>query len=378
VSASLYLHIPFCARRCPYCDFAVSVNRRQDFRSAYVKALHLEIDKNLVKQPKLSSIYFGGGTPTELAPEVLNGLLAAILERAEIDDGTEISLEANPENLNLPFLRELKAGGWNRISLGVQALDNNVLQGLGRAHSVSHVQQTIDAAREAGFENISLDLIYGLPFTPLSIWKQTVQSAVQLGVEHVSCYSLTIEEGTKFGLLAARGELVAGDDDSQADLMELADEVLAENGFFRYEVSNWAKSGFESHHNQNYWRGGNYYGFGCGAHGHFEGHRFWNERDTKTFITRMEDTGSARADEENLTSRERLSELVALGLRTREGFNLDDLSKRLNLDVYSLFIDEIRRQEKLGALQLRGTQVLPEANSLALADGIALKLLEKA
>lgn len=376
--AAIYVHIPFCARRCPYCDFAVSVNSRADFRQRYVRALGREIEISLENRPKISSIYFGGGTPTELSPDDLNSLLSAIFERVELEENAEISLEANPENLSESVLRELRGGGWNRISLGVQSLDDAVLQSFGRVHSAAHVENCLAAARRAGFSNLSLDLIYGAPFTPPAVWRKTLECAANFEVQHVSCYSLTIEEGTKFGVLARRGELQVPDEDSQADSMEIADEVLGARGFSHYEVSNWAKEGFESRHNRNYWRGGDYFGLGCGAHGHFAGHRFWNERDAKTYIARLENGDTARAGEEFLNREERLCELLALGFRTREGFDLAQISRLLAWDVEPILAHGLAKMEKMELLRREETRVVPNEKSLALADGLALKLWNEA
>ena len=374
--AAIYAHIPFCARRCPYCDFAVSVNRSPEFHQKYVRALRREIEFSLQNRPPISSIYFGGGTPTTLAARDLNALLALLFQNAQIAPDAEISIEANPENLSLDYLRELRAGGWNRISLGAQSLDDASLQQFGRAHRGQDVENALQNARAASFENVSLDLIYGEPLTPPSVWRQTLRRAAQFDVTHVSCYSLTVEDGTQFGVRARRGELKIGDDDSFADLMEMADEILRTNGFSRYEVSNWARPGFESRHNQNYWRGGDYFGLGCGAHGHFAGHRFWNERDAKTYVLRLENGQNARAGEEFLGAHERLSEFLALGLRTREGFDLDEISRRLGPDAAAILTEPLAKMEKLGVLRREGSQIIPSEKSLAIADGIALKLLQ--
>ena len=377
----IYVHIPFCARRCPYCDFAVTINARADFRAAYVEALTRELRTELrARDVRFDTVFFGGGTPTELSAQTLNGVLQTIRDSGKLANNAEIALEANPENLDLAYLCELRAGGWNRLSLGAQSFSTSTLEKFGRAHAPDRIDQVVVAARAAGFDNISLDLIYGEGFTSLPAWRETLRRALALNVPHLSCYSLTIEPGTHFGHLAARGLLEAPTDDAQADLMDAATEILGAAGLERYEVSNWARAGFECRHNLNYWRGGDYLAAGCGAHGHWNGRRHWNVRDAKTYIARMSASSShvhAREGEETLDARERLSERVALGVRCREGFDLDDLASRLDLDARALLQDGLEFLTQAGALHQSGARVSPLPHSLAIADGMALRLLRE-
>ena len=375
----IYVHIPFCARRCPYCDFAVSINARADFRAAYVAALTTELRSELAKYPafQFDTVFFGGGTPTELSAATLNELLGVIRQSGQLADDAEIALEANPENLNLAYLSQLRAGGWNRLSLGAQSFSSAALEKFGRAHAPECIDEIGVAARAAGFTNISLDLIYGEGFTSLPAWRETLKRAVALDVPHLSCYSLTIEAGTHFGTLASRGLLKVPTDDGQADLMEAAAKILGAAGLERYEVSNWAQPGFECRHNLNYWRGGNYLAAGCGAHGHWNGRRWWNARDAKTYIARMSSHAHAVEGEETLDARERLSENVALGVRCREGFDLDELAARLDLDARALLRNGLEFLTQAGALKQSGARVCPTPHSLAIADGMAVRLLRE-
>lgn len=374
----IYVHIPFCARRCPYCDFAVTINARADFRAAYVAAIARELESELAaRDVTFDTVFFGGGTPTELDVAALNGLLQTIRESGQLAADAEIALEANPENLDFDYLRELRAGGWNRLSLGAQSFSADALKKFGRAHQPRRIDEVVEAARAAGFGNISLDLIYGEGFTSLPAWRETLRRAMALDVEHLSCYSLTIEPGTHFGNLAARGLLEVPTDDAQADLMEAATQMLSERGWERYEVSNWAKAGFECRHNLNYWRGGDYLAAGCGAHGHWNGTRWWNVRAAKTYISRMNDIGHAREGEEQLDARQQLSERVALGVRLREGFDLDALDARLDLDARALLGDGLEFLTQAGALRRDGAKVCPAPDAMAIADGMALRLLRE-
>ena len=356
----------------------MTINSRADFRAAYVSALTRELQSELnARETAFDTVFFGGGTPTELDVAVLNGLLQTIRASGKLAPDAEIALEANPENLSFDYLRELKSGGWNRLSLGAQSFSSQSLEKFGRAHTPDKIDEVVASARAAGFDNISLDLIYGEGFTSLPAWRETLKRAIALDVEHLSCYSLTIEAGTHFGNLAARGLLEVPTDDAQADLMEAATQMLGAAGLERYEVSNWAKRGFECRHNLNYWRGGDYLAAGCGAHGHWNGTRWWNARGAKIYIARMNETGNAREGEEKLDARDRLSEYVALGVRLREGFDVDELQTRLNLDVSALLRAGLTFLTDAGALERAGSRVRPAPAAMAIADGMALRLLRE-
>ncbi len=371
-----YVHIPFCARRCPYCDFAVSVNTRLDFREKYVAALQTEIETALLTlDAPLDSIFFGGGTPTQLSAATLGQILAPLLQHAV--PGAEVSLEANPENLNFEALQTLHNVGFNRLSLGAQSFDAGELQTLGRAHDAAKIESTIRDARRAGFGNLSIDLIYGAPGTSLNSWRETLRRATALGVTHISAYSLTIESGTAFGRAVRKGEFLAPDDDFLGELMDEAAQILGDAGFERYEVSNWAKLGYESRHNLNYWRGGDYLGLGCGAHGHKNGHRFWNERDAKIYVNRILGEGSARAGEEWLSPLERATELVALGLRCREGFSVEEVSRKGAFDARKALNGTLASFVLSGTLREEGGRVLPSASAFSIADGVASRLISR-
>jgi oxygen-independent coproporphyrinogen-3 oxidase len=277
--------------------------------------------------------------------------------------------------LNGDYLRELRDGGWNRLSMGAQSFDERELQVLGRVHSAQKIETVVHEAKNAGFENLSLDLIYGAPGTSLAAWQRTLRRAVELQVTHISAYSLTVEDGTAFGRQVRRGDWNAPDDDFLGELMDEAAQMLETAGFGRYEVSNWAKTGFECRHNLNYWRGGDYLGVGCGAHGHQNGHRFWNERDAKIYIHKVEAQGSARAGEERLSPRERATELVALGLRCREGFNVEKVSRIGAFDAGKALNGALASFVSMGTLREEAGWVRPAPEALAVADGIAARLV---
>lgn len=375
----LYIHIPFCARRCPYCDFSIHVGARKEFIGQYVAALRKELEIALKasaeKGRRLSSIFFGGGTPTFLESKVLATILQQVLDSHDVKENIEVTIEANPEDLTSEKLTVLREAGFNRLSLGVQSLDDEALRYLGRVHRSADVEAGVHLARERGWENIGIDLIYAVPQQSRAAWNTTLQRAAQLPITHISCYSLTIESTTAFGKRAQQGKLLPVHDDDQADQMQDAQETLEMAGFSRYEISNYARRGWESAHNQIYWRGGDYLAAGCGAHGHENGLRWWNERDSQKYVELMLSRESARVGEERLTPHQRFDELVMLGLRTREGVALEAVAEQLGLDAQSTLgaaLPELLAQnwleESCGNLRL-------SAQGFPLADAITAKLL---
>ncbi len=377
-----YVHIPFCARRCPYCDFAVQIGGAA-LRNAYVAALRREIAATLRAQASsepgraLTSIYFGGGTPTELDDQELSGLLRLICEGIAVAPDAEITIEANPENLSAAKLAALRTAGFNRLSLGAQSFDDTALKTLGRAHTPRDIESVVAAARRTDWRNVSLDLIYAVPGQSRRSWQETLRRAASLDALHVSCYSLTIEPHTAFWRRVEAGKIVPVGDDAQAHLMADAEAILGEAGIVRYEVSNYARPGFESRHNLNYWRGGDYLACGNGAHGHHAGHRWWNERAARRYVALMNERGTARAGEEFLTPRERLCEIVLLGLRLREGFSLGEASRRLNLDARHLLGQGVawRILTEQGLLREDKGNLRLAPPALAVADAVAARLL---
>ena len=377
-SVGFYIHVPFCARRCPYCDFAVEPNARPQLVSSYVAALRKDIQTVLQQHAQednrpISTIFFGGGTPTELSSRELGDLVSLIRNNATLLEDAEVSIEGNPENLDTTKLNELRAAGFNRLSLGAQSFDDDALKTLGRVHRAEDVERVFQEARAAGWDNISLDLIYAVPNQSRASWRETLARALALKPEHLSAYALTIEGETNFARRVARGDLIPLDDDAHADLMQDADEFAAGHQLGRYEVSNWGRAGRECRHNENYWRGGDYLAAGCGAHGHRDGVRWWNERDAKKYIELIQNESSPREGEEHLSARERWNEIVMLGVRTRAGFVPDD-ARIFGIDArreWNGTLSELAQRgvvrEENGCLKL-----MPEA--MAVADAVAARL----
>ncbi len=307
----VYLHIPFCAHRCDYCAFATWTDRHH-LVADYLDALTVDIARAVDEgMPVATTVFVGGGTPTQVPAEALAAVVASIPSAAD----AEITVECNPDDVDLAVAAALHDGGVNRVSLGMQSAVPSVLASLGRRHDAGHVAAAVAAARAAGIPQLNLDIIYGAAGETLEQWGETVHTAVGLSPTHVSAYGLTVEAGTPLALEPERHP----DDDLQADMYELADDVLTAAGLANYEVSNWAVPGFECRHNQLYWCQGDYRGFGSAAHSHRAGRRWWNVRTPERYIAAVRDGASTEAAGETLDETTRRIEGLQLELRTREG-----------------------------------------------------------
>lgn len=318
-----YVHVPFCVARCGYCDFNTytSDELNGDFRTGFDTHLVREIgysarvlDESGYPRRELSTIFFGGGTPSLFSSEQFENVLSALREQFGIAEGAEITTEANPESTTTSWLADLGSAGVNRLSMGVQSFDDAVLATLDRGHSKDHVRPLVQSAKEMGFE-VSIDLIYGTPGESLESWKQTLELALELGTDHISAYSLIVEPGTKLERKIRKGEIDATDEDLNAAKYELATELMSQAGFAWYEVSNWGKP---SRHNSAYWSSEDWWGYGPGAHSHLSGNRFWNQKHPTSYQSALE-SGLAVAGREELSTRQQLEESLMLGLRTSNG-----------------------------------------------------------
>ena len=313
----LYLHIPFCKQKCAYCDF-YSLAGSETHMDAYCAALtrHLEEVAPRCSGMTVDTVYFGGGTPSYLGAARLTSLLKTVKKRYRLAPDAEITVECNPDSAgDWKALRQLRRAGFNRISLGVQSTDDALLREIGRVHTFEQVTDAVAAARMAKIQNISLDLIYGLPHQTLEQWQDTLRTAAALEVEHLSCYGLKVEEGTP--LYDRRDTAALPDDDMQAEMYLWAVDYLEQHGYHQYEISNFARDGFESRHNLKYWQMLPYAGFGPGAHSDFGDVRFAYTRDLHSYIT-----GNLELSErEELTPRDRMQEYIMLSLRTTAGID---------------------------------------------------------
>ncbi len=308
-SAAAYVHIPFCSAICPYCDFAV-VAGQDELAERYVDAVVTEIRMAEPWRP-LEAIYFGGGTPSHVDPVLLARILEALSDRHGIADGAEISLEANPEDFGAERAGLLHRIGFNRVSFGSQSFDQSVLSYLGRRHEPSQIDSAVGSARDGGFENVSLDLIYGSPGESNELWAATVSRALALKPDHLSCYALTVEAGTPLGR-AVRDGAVAPDPDIQADRYEHVESAVP---FERYEVSNWSLPGQECRYNLTIWAQGEYEAFGNGAHGFRDGRRYRNHRRLEAYLEHVESGALPRAGEDALAGWDLEQDRLFVGLR---------------------------------------------------------------
>ena len=313
----LYLHIPFCKQKCAYCDF-YSLAGSETHMDAYCAALtrHLEEVAPRCSGMTVDTVYFGGGTPSYLGAARLTSLLKTVKKRYRLAPDAEITVECNPDSAgDWKTLRQLRRAGFNRISLGVQSTDDALLREIGRVHTFEQVTDAVAAARMAKIKNISLDLIYGLPHQTLEQWQDTLRTAAALEVEHLSCYGLKVEEGTP--LYERRDTAALPDDDLQAEMYLWAVDYLEKHGYHQYEISNFARNGFESRHNLKYWQMLPYAGFGPGAHSDFGDVRFAYTRDLHSYLA-----GNLELSErEELTPRDRMQEYIMLSLRTTAGID---------------------------------------------------------
>jgi len=317
----IYVHIPFCRSKCIYCDF-YSLPRCEEQMKPYVKALSAHLEEVGIRSGgyAVDTIYFGGGTPSLLPANYLSQLLDTIRRRFDLTKDAEITLEANPESAqDWRSLRKLRKAGFNRISLGVQAASDELLRRLGRIHTWEQVESAVAAARKAGFDNLSVDLIYGLPGQTLDHWRATLEKTLTLEVEHISCYGLKVEEGTPLYEKAAAMDLP--DDDAQADMYLACVDMLAKRGFTQYEISNFAREGRRSRHNMKYWALEEYVGFGPGAHSDFGGVRYAYDRSLSGYIDGVLGGSLQVSESESIPLRDRDTEYIMLSLRTAAGIS---------------------------------------------------------
>lgn len=322
----VYVHVPFCAARCDYCDFATWTDRAHVMES-YATACALDAQARFEdgRLPPATSVFFGGGTPSLLPARLLVRILDAIPRVPQ----AEVSVECNPDSTDAAKLAAWREAGVNRLSFGVQSMRPHVLASLGRTHGPAHATRAVALARQAGFDNFNLDLIYGAAGETPADWRATLTETLALAPPHVSAYALTLEGGTPLARRVAAGEVAGPDDDDCADKYEIADDLLGEAGLSWYEISNWARPGHECAHNLLYWSGGEYLGIGCAAHGHTlraEGtaRRWWNLRTPERYVAAVTSGRSPEAGGENLDGATRAREAVGLALRTRRGAVVPD------------------------------------------------------
>ena len=377
---ALYIHIPFCQRKCPYCDFNTYAGREGQY-DAFVRALARDVKQTgeRLGRPQVRTVFLGGGTPTVLTPPHLERIFTALHAGFDLLPDAEITSEANPGAVDASRFGALRALGVNRLSMGVQSFDDEELRFLGRIHSAAEARAAYDLARRAGFDNINLDFMFGLPEQSPNTWQRTLTAALALQPEHLSLYSLTVEPGTPLAAWVARGQVSQPDPDRAADLYEMARDRLARAGFEHYEVSNWARGPLDSEllprfaarHNLVYWRNEPYLGFGPGAHGWFEGQRRAVLTDVGEYIRRVEAGEAYWAMEEPIHRTLEMGETMMLGLRLiRAGVERKRFRERFGRDVTEIWLKVLAELEARGLIEITPERVRLTPNAVLIANEV--------
>ncbi|MCI6420218.1 MAG: radical SAM family heme chaperone HemW [Bacteroidales bacterium] len=327
----IYVHVPFCRSKCQYCDFYSLATKEDTLFDGYLDAVcdHIKEAGELAPGYKVDTVYFGGGTPSFFGADGLAVIMTAIRRNFDVDNNAEITFECNPDSVSDKLLHRLRAEGFNRVSLGIQCDNDEILKKIGRPHTYAQAVSAFQRIRKAGFRNISVDLIYGLPGQTLQSWQDTLDNVLKLNPEHISCYGLKVEEGTP--LYEVRDYAALPDDDTQADMYLAAVETLRGRGFKQYEISNFCRKNLQSRHNLKYWTGGEYLGFGPSASSDFAGKRFTLVRDVHAYILGIREGGEVMEDVQEIPLRERAGEYLMLRLRTSLGISREEYERKFLL-----------------------------------------------
>ena len=355
-----YVHIPFCVRKCAYCDFNSFSGYTDGSIRRYVQSLTQEIRRTGYQKEigTIDTIFFGGGTPTAIPATDEADLLRAVLDTYPVAPDAEITTEANPGTMDVAHLEVLRAAGFNRISFGVQSFDADLLKTLDRIHSAQEARNAVKAARAAGFDNVSIDLMFALPRQTLTQWRDTLDQALALETDHLSLYSLIVEPGTGFFTLQQKGRLPLPDEDTGAEMFQMAQDAAHSASYAQYEISNFARPGRECRHNLHYWRNEPYHGFGCGAVAYLDGARRMNIKPPTKYAEAVKNDSDLAESVETLTVEETMAETMMLGLRlTQEGINCEYFAHRFGVDPRTRYACEIENFTKRGLLETAGNNL---------------------
>lgn len=368
--SGIYIHIPFCRQACNYCDFHFSTSLQN--KEALVKSLVAELEqrRDYLKDKRIGTIYFGGGTPSLLSEREAFMILEKIYKLCDVSRDAEVTLECNPDDLSEEKLKELKRLEINRLSIGLQSFNEEELVWMNRAHTARESEASVKRAQDRGFENITIDLIYGSKFSNLRSWKSTLDKAIALDVKHISSYNLTIEEKTKLGHDFKQKKEVAIDDELSSEMFLEMTDRLGKNGFIHYEISNFGKEGFFSRHNSNYWKGKHYLGLGPSAHS-FDGEsRQWNVANNNSYIKKVAE-GKGYFEKEILSETERFNEYMLIALRTMWGVDLNYLKAGFDAELVKHFLREAERFIQDGSIIVKEESYTLTEKGKLLADRIA-------
>lgn len=379
----IYVHIPFCIRKCPYCDFN-SIVAAHVPEEEYTEAVLQELSFRIRERPALSdraleTVYIGGGTPSLMSAENIKRLVSGIRQAFSAPGQPEITIEVNPGTVTPDQLACLYDAGVNRMSIGVQSFRERGLQSLGRVHSVQDSLRCYEYARKAGFYNVGIDLIFGIPGQSVTEWEADLETAVSLRPEHISLYNLTIEQGTPFFRLKKEGGLFLPPEEEQIRMYELGMDRLTSAGYHHYEISNFARDGFESRHNNRYWLALDYLGLGAGAHSYLSspdwGVRWWNEKDPLRYREQTKSAGHAVAGMERLKHEEAITEGIFLGLRRVKGINLDWFAGRFQISWTSSLRERIEALEAQGLIREGDNALSLTRKGILVSNEVALALI---
>jgi oxygen-independent coproporphyrinogen-3 oxidase len=371
--AGIYLHIPFCKQACTYCDFHFSVN--MSAKPELVKAILKEIDERnkYLGNETIETIYFGGGTPSVLSEQELNSVLEKIRRGFSVDPNAEITLECNPDDLTKEKLQQLKYAGINRLSVGLQSFNDEELNWMNRAHTAIESLHSVKAAQDEGFDNITIDLIYGSKFQDMKTWEKTLQTVIDLNVQHISAYNLTIESKTKLGLDHQKGNEPEVSDNLSSEQFKLMIDMLQKNKFVHYEISNFGKEDFFSKHNSNYWKGVKYLGLGPSAHSFNRESRQWNVASNSAYIQNL-NSGKNYFEVEILSDKERYNEYILTRLRTIWGCDMKEIEKEFGSDVLFSFEQNLKHYQNY--FSVNGSVVTLNIEGKLKADYLASEFFE--
>lgn len=387
-ACALYLHIPFCTTKCTYCAFNTYINLETliaPFVDALITELNIVADNCPQPSFDIHTIFFGGGTPTLLMPDQFERILSTVHKRFNVTANAEITTEANPNDLDYDYLKALRGLGINRISIGMQSSNPNELRLFARRHDHEAVKRVVPEVRRAGFDNLNLDLIYGIPQQTLETWGETLEATLVLEPDHISLYALSLEDGTPMKEWVAEGRLPVPDDDLSADMYDLATERLGHAGYEQYEISNWSKPGRTCQHNLQYWRNLPYVGVGPGAHGYAGGVRYATLLSPQRYIKVMQEHNGqsydfprtpATVDDVVVERTAEIAETLIMGLRlTQEGISREEFRQRFGIDLVDYHRDVIARYRDYGLLDVTDTQVRLTSQGRLLSNAIFRELV---
>lgn len=373
---SLYIHVPFCIKKCLYCDFP-SYGGCESIFDDYVNALINEIreTKESFSDYNIKSIFLGGGTPSILSPKLTGKIMDTVFNCFNIDNNCEITTEANPKTVDEFKLREYKAMDINRISFGVQAWQDNILKSLGRIHTIDDFIKNMAQARDIGFKNINADIMFALPNQTLSDWEETLEKIIKLNPTHISAYSLIIEAGTPFGKMYEEGKLKTCDEALDREMYYLAKEMMSDKGYHQYEISNFAKEGFECYHNKVYWRCDEYIGYGIGSHSYFNGERFNNTYDIEKYISSKGKYSVIKENIEKLKTEDMYAEFMFMGLRMTKGIEKQRFFERFNKSVFDVYGNEIKHLKELNLINETDTNIMLTEKGIDVSNTVFEKFI---